>query len=96
VKLPAIEVDVWVVIFHSKLPQDLGSGAVIAAEFQTPTGGTDKASETFEDGAVASSRPAWNPQAPVDTATPAISAMTPTLRSIVQSLSAAGGRPITR
>jgi hypothetical protein len=55
-KSPAIEVDVWLVIFHSKLPQDFESGTVRAAEFHTATGGTDKVSEPFGDGAVADSR----------------------------------------
>jgi hypothetical protein len=35
-KSPAIEVGVWFVIFHSKLPHDFGSGGVNDIEVQTP------------------------------------------------------------
>jgi len=56
-KSPAIDVDVWLVIFHSKLPQDFGSGTVSAAEFHTPTGGPDRPWDVLDEGAVGDSRP---------------------------------------
>ena len=44
-KSPAIEVGVWFVIFHSKLPHDFGSGGAKDIDVQTPIASGDSESK---------------------------------------------------
>src|SRR5688572_22261523 len=93
-KSPAIEVGVWFVIFHSKLPHDFGSGGVNDSDVQTPSGAGDRPPGPFVG--MTTSRAVSKPQAAARSAAAATPASGRILRSIVQSLSAAGRSPINK
>jgi hypothetical protein len=80
------------VIFHSKLPHDLGSGGVRDCEFHTPTAGAvdDEPPDPPGEGATIS-RPVSNPHAATHSEAAAIIARDRMLRNIVQFLIGCGG-----
>jgi hypothetical protein len=88
-KSPAIEVGVWFVIFHSKLPHDFGSGGVKDIEVQTPTASGEKPPGPLVG--MTTSRADSNPQAAARSDAAAIPAIGWILRTIVQFLIGRGG-----
>jgi hypothetical protein len=88
-KSPAIEVDVWLVIFHSKLPHDSGSGGVKDIDVHTPTVSGDGPPGPVVG--TTTSRVVSKPQPAARNVAATTPARTRSLRSIVQFLIGRGG-----